>query len=274
MVRMDELERYIGLGVWYIIAVGGLIANGYAIFLQIKSKSKKVSDRLVMHLCFSEMLIMAWHLVTRSLVWFAKIAQASTVRKIGGQLTTSLLFQTVICISLDRLLAASLVFRYKIFVTKRRLMIVLIIIWIFAITSSILCVFMSYNTTRIWLFWSGLTMVSIIATYSYIFSVLFAARRTFQNDSSQANRRVFNYQVPLAIAIIFILTNFIPCLVILVNEKLFNIWVLVTLYSNGIFDPLVYVYFHAYKKRHAQSQRERSYTVSNTTIATIAEEQV
>ena len=271
---MGDLANYIGIGIWYTIAVSSLVANGCAIFLQIKNKARKVSDRLVMHLCFSELLIMAWHLVTRSLVWFVKIAQASTVRKIGGQLTTSLLFQTVICISLDRLLAACLVFIDKSVVTKRRLIVVVILIWILAITSSIICVFMSYNTTRIWLFWSSLTMVSIFVSYIYIFFVLLTARRTFQNDSSQANRYVFNYQVPLAIAIVFILTNFIPCLVILVNEELFNIWVLVALYSSGIFDPLVYVFFQVYKKRDGRSKRERGVTMSNPTIATIAEDQI
>ena len=269
---MGDLEQIIGIGTWYVIAVGGMVANGSALFLLLKKREKKVSDKLVMHLCFSELLIIIWHLITRSLVWFAKISQAPTVRKIGGQLTTSLLYESIICISLDRLLAASLVFRYKLIVTKGRLIIVVIFVWIFAVISSVLCVFMSYNTTRIWLFWSSLTMVSIIVSYSYIFIVLLKARSRVQNHSSQAN--VFNYQVPLAIAIFFILSNFIPCLVILVDGKLFNIWVLVTLYSNGLFDPLVYVYFRICKKKRSESQSEDTVTVTLPNIATIGEENI
>ena len=47
---------------------------------------------------------------------------------------------------------------------------------------------------------------------------------------------------------------YIPDMVIVVNAKLFTVWILVLWYTNYVIDPLVYVFFKIYRNRRSHKQ--------------------
>ena len=246
---IDGVDELVALCLWYVIAVSGIIANACATILLMKKKRKKAPDLLIIHLCISEFLLVAWHLGSRTLVWFGGVPKASMIQKIGSQLTTSLFYQSLICISLDRLLAVRLSYRYRIVVTNEKFKVVVIVIWLVSILTSVVCGFISYNNTLIWGIWSAITMLSIVVTYVYIIYALNRQRRKFNGDSSRICPK-FNYRIPVWIATSFFLFLFIPDTVLWIDESLFSFWFLVMWYTNYLLDPIVYVFFEKCQKKN------------------------
>ena len=196
------------------------------------------------------------------------------VRTIGNQFLGAMFYQSVICISLDRLLVAALVLRYKIFVTKRRLLLIAILIWILSIMCAVIYGIWGIDSSLnriIWMFWSSITMVSIMTSYLYIAVVLCRQKRIFKETASEKTMQRFNYEIPLCITLSYIVTQFIPDIVLVVDETLYSVWILVLFYANYLIDPLVYVYFGVYYKRRShrhlpESTRSSTITVITTTI--------
>ena len=138
MARLDTLEEQIAFAIWLLVALGSLLANGCAIYLLLNKRSKKIADLLVLHLGITEFMGVAWNVILRPLNMFIPIKYASMVRTIGNQFFGAMFYQSVICISLDRLLVAALVLRYKVVITKRKLLLITILIWILSIMCAVI----------------------------------------------------------------------------------------------------------------------------------------
>ena len=244
-----------------------MIANGCVIFLLLTQRQRKVADLLVLHLSLSEFLGVTWNVILRPLQWFSSVEYVPIVRVIGGQFFGALFYQSIICISFDRLLAAKLVLRYRVLITKRRLQIVLLLIWVLSIMCAVICAIEFDMNTIIWMFWSSITIASILISYSYIAMVLYKQKQ-FQRNSSCTHVQRFNYKIPLCITLSYILTMFIPDIVVVIDETLFTVWTLVIWYTNFLIDPLVYVFFRVFYKRRSERQLSVSSRNSNITAIT------
>ena len=261
---IDSLNELVALCFWYVIALSGIIANACATILLMRKKRKKISDLLIIHLCMSELLLVVWHLGSRTLTWFGGLAKASMIQKVGSQFTTSLFYQSLIYISLDRMLAVRLNFRYRVVVTKERFQVIVAIIWIVAIITGIICGFIAYNNTLIWGTWSAITMMSIIVSYGYIICVLIQQRRKFNGDSARSHGKI-RYRVPVWIVISFFAFLFIPDIILLINENIFSNWFLVMWYTNYLLDPIVYVFFEKCRNNKKLIQRRKPKIKVNVT---------
>ena len=269
MAGITNLEDQIAACIWLAVALSSVVANGCAIFLLQRKKPKVVADILVLHLIVSELAIVMWNMIFRPIVWFADIhlVMVAMVRMIGSQFFSSLIYQSIIFISLDRFLVAILSFKYKVIVTKEKLWFVIVLIWVLSIISAVICGTLSSSQTIIWIFWSVITIISIAVSYSYIFTVLYKRKQVLEKCSSGSSLRRFDYKVPLCIAVSSLLTMLTPDIVTVIDPALFTMWVLVIWYTNFLIHPLLYVFFRVYHKR--RSLRQVSVLAASPTIARI-----
>ena len=266
MAGLDSLEEFIVTIIWYVVCFSSIVANTCAIFVLRKKIPKLVPDMLVLHLVISELGLVIWNVTLRSMTWFGDIPRIPMVRMIGSQFGTSLIYQLIIIISLDRFLVAKLNVRYRVMVTKRKLFWVVILIWVLSIISAVICGIYSHFKTVVWIFWSVITIVSIVASYSYIILVLHRQKKTLK--SSRSNVGQFKYKVPLCIAFSTILIMLIPDIIAVVDPKLISYNLLLVIwYTNFLIHPLLYVFSRVCYKRH--SQRQTSECGKHTMVAEI-----
>ena len=208
---------------------------------------------LVLHLCISEFFVVTWNVILRPLQWFSDVPHVSTIRLVGSEFFSALISQSIICISLDRLLAAGLTLKYKVIVTKQKLTFTVIVLWLLAFICALISAIDSTKSTIIWLFWSSTTITSIVLSYSYISVVLFKQNQKMRRKTSTSTQHQFNYRIPLCITLSYVLAMFIPDIVVVADKSLFTVWTLVIWYTNFLVDPLIYVFFrfsHKRTKRH------------------------
>ena len=252
MAGLDSLEEFIVTIIWYVVCFSSIVANTCAIFVLQRKMPILVPDILVLHLIVSELIIVVWNVTFRSMIWFGGITHISIVQMIGNQFFVSLIYQLIIIISLDRFLVAKLNVRYRVIVTKRRLLWVVIVIWSLSIISAVICGAYSYFKTIVWIFWSVITIVSIVVSYSYIFMVLHRQKKILKSSCSNVGQ--FKYKIPLCIAVSSILTMLIPDIVAVIDPKLITIWMLVIWNINFLFHPLLYVFSRVFQKRRSKRQ--------------------
>ena len=253
MIRITTLEDRFAVGIWLLVALSGIAANGAAIIALIRSKKRTVGDTLVLHLCILGVLGVTFNVILRPLIWFTDFPHVFVVRIIGSQFFSSIFYQSIICISFDCLLAVRLNLTYKAIVTKSRLHKLITMIWVISTICAVISGIYSYTNTIIWIFWSTVTIISIIASYFYIIRVFYRQRAKFRKHKSCKYVRQFKYEVPFCITLSYILTMFIPDIVVVVDERLFTVWTLVIWYTYFLIYPLVYVFFKAYGKERKKS---------------------
>ena len=264
-----SLEDRIAIGVWIAIALSSIAASGCAISMLLKKRSRTVADLFVLNLCISEFLGVMYNVILRPLIWFCDIPHVSIVRSIGSQFVVTLIDLSTVCISLDRLLAVKLNLKYRLIVTQRKTMFVAGLIWSFSFISAGIRGIISSSTFIIWALWSSIAITSIIISYTYISVVLYRRKRLLQTNSSHKNVNRFNYEIPFCITLSYMMTKFIPKLVILADSSLFTIWTLNIFYLNYLIDPLVYVIYVIYRKRYSRKVVPMSRRSSNVhTIST------
>ena len=150
MADINTLGDYIAFCIWLIVALSSMIANGCAIFLLQKSRTKNIADLLVLQLTVVELIAVAWNVMLRPLQWFAHKRHVGMIRSIGNQFLAPLIYQSITFISLDRLLAAALSIKYRQVVTKRRLTFAALLNWVLAIICAIICgIYPSLNSIGI-----------------------------------------------------------------------------------------------------------------------------
>ena len=249
MAAIENVEDQIAASILLVLALSSIVANGCAIYMLQTKKSKTIADMLVFHLIVSEFSIVAWNLIFRPIVWFGNIPHTPMIRMVVSQFLSSLIYQSIIFISFDRLLAARLNVRYKVNVTKDRLILVIMLMWVLSILSATICGIDSSSNTIIWIFWSLITIIAIVISYLCIFMVLYKRKQMFKIDLSYSFVRRFNFEIPLFITVSCVLTMLIPDIVCVVDHTLYSMWILVTWYTNFLVHPLVYVFFRVYKQR-------------------------
>ena len=255
---MDSLENKIASGILLLVCVGCMVANGYAIFLLSTKRPKKVADILLLHLCVTDIAIVIWDVTLGITKWLmvTNEVQLNFIWDIGLQLLCALFYQSIICISWDRFLAARLHLTYRAIVTKSKLKLVVILMWVLSLTCAIISVTnpSPFKNTTIWVFWSVLTIFSIGIPYTYVFIVIYRQKRRFTKDSTRIIAPNFKYEIPLCITVSYILLVFIPDVMIMVDIRLLTGWILVIYHTNYLVDPLVYVLLTSHYKRRLNRQ--------------------
>ena len=264
IIDTNSLIDKIGLGVCFVELSLSLIVNSFALRLLIKKKrDRKVSDLLIMHLCICEFLYAVWEMVNYSLLLHLKKSKGTVVHVVGEAILFSSIYQSILCVTLDRVLAVRLNIRYRAMVTKRRCLFLLPVLWMISIAVGLLIGLTSERVLlAMWISWDSIAGFTMISGYSYIFIIVVSQRRRFSGTSSLRNQ--LRLQVPLCIGGTFFCLWLIPDLIINIDRQLYCVWILVLWFANIIFDPMVYVISsHYFRKRKASS-----YSVQSRSSAT------
>ena len=268
MAIIATLEDRIAFCVWFVIALLSMVANGFAIYLLTTKRKRKKADILLLHLCIAEFFGVAWNVILRPLNMVYSIKYISIYNNIGNQILGALYYLSIIWISVDRLLAAALSLKYKVLVTKGRMLMIAMIVWLFSIICAIISGIKPSLNFFIWMFWSTITTASILISYSYILIVLYRQKHRFRRNSFiRIGNQRFNYEVLLCITLSYIVTMFIPDMVIVIDKELYTVWILVIWYTNHLIDPLIYVFFRIYYNK--RSPRQLPVLSRSSNLATI-----
>ena len=240
-IRIKTTSHWIGFCFYSSEVLIALCCISYALVLIARQKKKTVSDLLVMHLCGCELITMIYEYCRDCLYYWNKIdsSRDTFCMPLYTILYVSV-YQSVLLIVIDRVLAVYLVLKYKVVVRKKKLVIVYSIMWIVSIATGIIRIF---TTRMIWLFWDCASVIIIASSYFYIMISVYRRRRALRGDTSHAPAPQLKYQIPLFIICSFVFTLLIPDFIVIFDPELYCIWFHVIWSLNWISDPLVYVIF-------------------------------
>ena len=153
--------------------------------------------------------------------------------------------EALIIITIDRVIATAMPFRYKIIVTKRRLIIVIIAVWVISLTTMTVLMKTS-KISRIHEFTfliTSPTEVIIFISYVYISLKIRKSRKKSTADASSSSTRRGKKMILVSSCIVLSFAIFvaIPDIVLYVSYKHENIliWIIQIYY---IINPIIYIY--------------------------------
>ena len=222
--------------VWSAIGVIVICLHVVGLYFLFTEKNKKVSSLILIHISVVDILLISLEVPYHT--WsLHRHKDATSHHKWKHVMNLVLLvseFQSVILLTIDRVLAVTLGLTYQTKVTKERTCIAFVLIWV---TS---CAHIPYyfltNKNTIYLVWEVIMLVIIVASYTYI-------ALKIQSNSTNLNRTTppIKYHVPLLIVCAFIaFTVFPDFLTRFVHKKptwLYTIWFL-----SFICNPLIYIF--------------------------------
>ena len=250
MWRLDikSLNARIGMSIMYCELLSCAILSSYSLYLFCTKNKRTIGNILLMNLCSSELLNAIWESINFSLHLYWNRESESALHYIVKSVFWCSMYQSVILITLDRILAVKLTCRYKFIVTKRKVFAVLFITWLI---SSCFGPLTWYLPSKFyWLFWHALGTITIIGGYSYIIRTTLQRRKTLHDElSSNINVLNIKYEVPLSIAVTYLTFVVVPIIILLIDDSLYSIWIVVLWDMNLVADPLVYVIFVKFRKK-------------------------
>ena len=150
-------------------------------------------------------------------------------------------------VSVDRLLCVTLCLKYKVHVTKGRLIKVVVLIWVFSFFLSFLAYFPPYSLYFLKLFGCCFLFITVV-TYSTIAYKLNKRRREFASvvNTANAERNPFrkHYIIPFLILISFVILGVIPfdLRLFMKYSELLEFVRFPIISFNYIVDPLIYLF--------------------------------
>ena len=246
MYLMDSatLSSRIGFGVAFLELTISLVLCAYALYLWNKTKKKRVADLLICNLGCTGVLYISWSIVNYSLHIYWRLDTETKIHVTGQAILGHSYYQTVLCITIDRIQAVRLTYRYRVVMRKRVFLFMLVYIWSISCSAGIFYYFTSKRALVIsWAFWDCLVAMVIVIGYSYIIIAVRRQKRRVSANTASVLSPQFKYRIPLLISVTFILFFCITDWVILVHQEFYSIWIVVIWYLNLICDPLTYVVF-------------------------------
>ena len=228
----------------------------------MKMKEKKVSDLLLIHMCFCESLGVTWGIVNVCFTLRQGKLPFTVLDLLGEVVIYASVYQTLICITLDRFLAVKLNFRYRSIVTKYRLCVLIPVIWVVSALLGTLLALTNFKVYFVtWNVLDACTVTTLLVSYTYIIMTVHKQKRIFKLNSSC--RSQFKYQIPLCICLTYLAFIFIPNLTLSIKSDLHGLWFMVVYSVNYCCDPLIYVLFSQYEKRRKRKLVKNSRTTDS-----------
>ena len=200
-------------------------------------------DLLLLNLCCLEFIQNVTALVRySSMLHKGTYTESKESTFIMGNLIPFNIFHGIILITIDRVLAIRLGMRYKIYVTKRRLIVAVTVSWLTSILLSCTIWFGSWNAVLVmWATWDCFMASFLVASYTYIIFIVRSRRRKLNSISSTVQIRKIKYQVPSLIVLSYILLYLTPNVTLAIIPDSYCVWFFVSWYMNYLSDALIYV---------------------------------
>ena len=227
---------------WLIVASISIILHVVGIFSLCSLRRRKVSDYLLILLSIVEILK-----ITMRVVFTILCMRTGACRRTNVLITTVAIcligqYQSVILITVDRVLKVKLSMKYNALVTRNIIFRLLIpYVSICLVHGSITWIF-PHLEIKILLAWEILVFAIIIISYLYMFLHLkISARRLSRRSASTIRRQTLNLKVPILISVRFIAFYFTPNLLLAVKLIKFSPWLYSIYDLNIATDAIIYV---------------------------------
>ena len=251
--RLQTLSDWVGFSIFSSEVIISLCFLIYALVLIARQRNNTISDILVMHLCACEFVAVIFGYCLECLYYWSILDYDDNTIHI--LLYTALyvsVYVSIFVIVLDRVLAVHLVFKYKAVVTKKKLVVVFSVLWLFSLATGLL---RNFKGVSPWLFLDNAMLLTIVSSYLYIIISVYKRRRGMSRSNLHPKSALLKYQIPLFIVCSFVLTLLIPDLVYILKPELYCIWFQVIWSLNYISDPLGYVIFTKFQNsRYRKNQ--------------------
>ena len=231
---------------WFIIAIASLILLCTGCYLLISEKNKKAIDYLLIHLCCVELVALVWDGTKTIGLFFLEVKPEvkSTVLEIYKVGSVSLVvgqLMSIIFLTVDRVLAVKLTFRYRVVVTKRKILILFVFCWIFCFLHGLITYFFLISVYNLVLnIWGIITFIVIFFGYGYIIIVVHMTNRELAVNNQVSQRRNVKLIVPAGIVITFVLLVVIPDWILEIGVP-YSPWFLCSFHANYLCDSLIYI---------------------------------
>ena len=240
----ESLNALIGFGFLYLILTTGLLLHGTALYLLFTKVNKKIMDIILINLCLSELLDIIWDCVYYSMALYTKDNWKPLAAQVATNALPFSIYQSIILITIDRLMAISLPCKYSTLITKTKALCAVTITWLLSIVYGVIIPFVSKLTAyRIWLTCDSLVTTFLTVSYVYIIIVVHLRKGQLNKKAAQKVHNKFKYRTPLLIVLSFILLVFIPDMVLVFKPRYHCIWVPVLWDMNYTLDAFIYVHY-------------------------------
>ena len=201
-------------------------------------------DYLLLHLCSVELATILWdgfH-TTRYIVLSMDLSRLIKVHQVGLIMLLVGQMISIILITVDRVLSVKLTIKYKVMVTKSRLLIILVVCWAVCISQGFIVHYASHEVLNKKLSaWEILVAIIIVVGYGYIFIKTRYGDRRLAYITQQQRRTTVKPTVPGLIVVTFVFLCLIPDLLLAIGVK-FSLWILSVFYLNFMTDSLIYIF--------------------------------
>ena len=206
--RLQTLSDWVGFSIFSSEVFISLCFLIYALVLIARQRNNTVSDILVMHLCACEFVAVIFGYCLECLYYWSILDyDDDTIHMLLYTALYVSVYLSIFVIVLDRVLAVHLVFKYKVLVTKKKLVVVFSILWLFAFATGLLRYFKGVSP---WLFLDITMLVMITSSYLYIIITVYKMRQAMNRNNPKSKTAQLKYQIPLFIVFSFILILHTP----------------------------------------------------------------
>ena len=198
-----------GVICWIVVAVSALVFQCIGCYFLYSNKNKKVMDFLLLHLCCTELVILFWDsaFTIRYIVWGKDPSTYFDIYSVGTIALFVSQMLSLILVTLDRVLAVKLTIKYRVVVTKGRILILFPFCWALCIVHGIVIYYTKFIVFKVVLStWEIIVFVVIFAGYGYIILVVQDRNRKFAASDQRAQRANVKLAVPTLVVVTFVLT--------------------------------------------------------------------
>ena len=236
--------------VWCCEGAFATVLHACGIYLLVTQKRKSISHFLLIHLSCIEVFFVVFDITyhTRAVLLTNKLSFPADYKWKSSVTLVCFVAQymAVTLLTLDRVLAIKLTFRYHVIITKAKLVAVLLLTWCICLMH--IAYYLLTRKHHIYMFWHSFLALVIIVSYAYIIISAKMSHKKAHEDEERVPRQKIKYKVPLLITGTIVCFYFIPEILLVAGVKK-TVWFYVVWYLNYLFDPAIYI-FCSYRIRN------------------------
>ena len=218
------------------------MCQSLACYMLLSQKDKRVVDYLLLHLCGMELgfVLFSGFYTARAIILHQHMFENSKLKLIGFTLFGIGLMSSIILVTLDRVFAVMLTIKYRVVITKKRMLIVFVLCWVSCISHVIIVYLFPSATYLIHSTWDIFVTITILVGYGYIIVKTRCMSRNLAALNQQRPRTTVKLTVPSLIITTFVLLCLIPDLLLAMGIP-YSLWILSSYNLNFMMDSLIYI---------------------------------
>ena len=198
------------------------------------AKPRRPADFILINLICTEGLL----LISHACLWWD--VPPILENRIETVIPWAAYYQTLCMIMLDRVLSVRLHIRYRILVTKRRIMLALLCVWLISILHIVPSMWLRNAHLITFVAWGGIVVLVFIIGYTYIMLAIKGRTKNLSSTLGTATQQNPKYKIPVFIVLSFLLLYLIPMTVYFGWRKHLKLFIIIG-ELNFIADQITYI---------------------------------